>query len=193
MGYYQHPNALVESHHIGEDTRVWAFAHVMLDAEVGDDCNIGENCFIESGAVIGRNVTVKNGVQVWSGVTLGDDVFVGPNATFTNDLNPRATQKKGPEELSSTTVNKGATIGANATILPGIVIGEHAFIAAGSVVTRDVPPYALVMGNPAIQRGWMCECGTKFQPGSPCVCGRLHEKGRDQTIRLVSPTPVGSD
>jgi acetyltransferase-like isoleucine patch superfamily enzyme len=185
---FVHRLGLNESESVGDGTRIWAFAHVLKGAVIGTGCNIGESCFIESGAVIGNNVTVKNGVQVWGGVTLEDDVFVGPNATFTNDFNPRSTVKKGPADLWPTTVKKGATIGANATVIPGIVIREHAFIAAGSVVTRDVPPYALLMGNPARQRGWMCECGEKFTPGIRCTCGRLHETSADGIVRLADST-----
>ena len=153
--FFQHPNALVESARVGAGTRIWAFSHVMKGARVGRDCNIGDHCFIESGAHIGNGVTVKNGAQIWEGVTLADHVFVGPNATFTNDLYPRsprmpavAARYRTKQWVQTTSVGKGATIGANATILCGVKIGAFAMIAAGAVVTKDVPAHALVAGVP---------------------------------------------
>jgi UDP-2-acetamido-3-amino-2,3-dideoxy-glucuronate N-acetyltransferase len=145
--YYRHPNALVETDAIGDDTRVWAFAHVLRGAIVGRQCNVCDHVFIEDGAAVGDRVTIKCGVQIWKGVTLEDDVFVGPNATFTNDAFPRS--RHWPEKYPTTLVRKGASIGANATILPGLVIGQHSMVGAGAVVTRNVPPYAVVVGNPA--------------------------------------------
>lgn len=144
--FFQHPQALVESEKIGNGTRIWAFAHVLPGAKIGADCNICNHTFIENDVVIGDRVTVKCGVQLWDGITLEDDVFVGPNATFTNDAFPRSKQ---PFELILTVVKRGASIGANATILPGIIIGEGAMVGAGAVVTKNVPPRALVVGNPA--------------------------------------------
>ena len=144
--YFAHPQALVESGMIGEGTRVWAFAHVLPGARIGRDCNICDGVFVENEVVVGDRVTVKCGVQLWDGITLEDDVFVGPNATFTNDPFPRS--RRYPDEFPRTIVRRGASIGANATLLPGIVIGEGAMIGAGSVVTRDVPPGAIVVGNP---------------------------------------------
>jgi UDP-2-acetamido-3-amino-2,3-dideoxy-glucuronate N-acetyltransferase len=154
---FVHPHALCEAP-IGDGTRVWAFAHVMAGAVVGRDCNVGGQSFIEAGAVVGDGVTIKNGVSVWRGVTLEDSVFVGPNAVFTNDLRPRAHLKVAEGDLVPTTVRTGATIGANATIVCGITIGSFAFVAAGAVVTRDVPDHALVVGSPAKRRGWVCRC-----------------------------------
>jgi UDP-2-acetamido-3-amino-2,3-dideoxy-glucuronate N-acetyltransferase len=142
-----HANALCESGQIGEGTRVWAFAHVLPGARIGRDCNVCDHVFIENDVVIGDRVTVKCGVQLWDGVRLEDDVFIGPNATFTNDIFPRS--KQYPASFAQTTVRKGASIGANATILPGIVIGARAMVGAGAVVTRSVPPNAVVLGNPA--------------------------------------------
>lgn len=144
--FFQHPQALVESEKIGNGTRIWAFAHVLPGAKIGADCNICDHTFIENDVVIGDRVTVKCGVQLWDGITLEEDVFVGPNATFTNDAFPRSKQ---PFELILTVVKRGASIGANATILPGIIIGEGAMVGAGAVVTKNVPPRALVVGNPA--------------------------------------------
>lgn len=146
-GTFVHPKALCESARVGEGTRIWAFAHVLAGAVLGRDCNICDHTFIENDVVVGDRVTVKSGVQLWDGVRLEDDVFVGPNATFTNDPFPRS--KVRPERFLSTVVRRRASIGANATILPGITIGEHAMVGAGAVVTRDVPPNAIVVGNPA--------------------------------------------
>ncbi|GAA3592540.1 WxcM-like domain-containing protein [Klugiella xanthotipulae] len=153
MTAFFHPNALVESPHIGDRTRVWAFAHILPGARIGSDCNICDGVFVENDVHVGDRVTVKIGVQLWDGITLEDDVFVGPNVTFTNDLHPRSRQY--PTQFLTTVVRKGASIGGNATILPGITIGAGAMIGAGSVVTRDVPPGAVVVGNPAHIRGYV--------------------------------------
>ncbi|MEC3888283.1 WxcM-like domain-containing protein [Xanthomonas campestris] len=147
MNYFVHPNALCESQAIGEGTRIWAFAHVLPGARIGKGCNICDGVFVENDVNVGDNVTIKCGVQLWDGLTLEDNVFVGPNATFTNDIRPRS--KVYPDEFLRTTVEEGASIGANATILPGIHIGRNAMIGAGAVVTRSVPPNAIVVGNPA--------------------------------------------
>ncbi len=142
-----HPQALVESRSIGPGTRIWAFAHVLPNAQIGEDCNICDHVFIENDVLIGHRVTIKCGVQIWDGLTIEDDVFIGPNATFTNDAFPRS--KVHPDRFLRTVVKKNASIGANATILPGLIIGEGAMIGAGSVVTKDVPPFAVMVGNPA--------------------------------------------
>lgn len=144
--YFKHPKALVESEKIGEGTRIWAFAHVLPGAQIGSDCNVCDHTFIENDVIIGNRVTIKCGVQIWDGLCIEDDVCIGPNATFTNDLYPRSKRKF---VLMRTTIKKGASIGANATILPGITIGEKAIVGAGAVVTKDVPPKVLVVGNPA--------------------------------------------
>ena len=151
--HFQHPHAIVESTRIGERTRIWAFAHVLPDAVIGADCNICDGVFIESDVVLGDRVTVKCGVQLWDGVTLEDDVFIGPNATFTNDPYPRS--KHRPASFARTVVRRGASIGANATILPGLTIGANAMVGAGAVITRDVPPNAIVVGNPARITGYV--------------------------------------
>ncbi len=142
-----HPQALCETPHLGAGTRVWAFAHILPGARIGADCNVCDQVFIENDVVLGDRVTVKCGVQLWDGVRLEDDVFVGPNATFTNDRFPRS--KQYPEAFATTVVARGASIGANATLLPGITVGARAMVGAGAVVTRSVPPNAIVVGNPA--------------------------------------------
>lgn len=158
--FFQHPQALVETSRIGARTRVWAFAHVLPGAVVGEDCNICDHVFIENDVVVGHRVTVKCGVQLWDGVRLEDDVFVGPNATFTNDASPRS--RKRPDAFLVTTVARGASIGANATILPGVTVGMGAVVGAGSVVTRSVPPYALVTGNPARISGYVTDDASRL-------------------------------
>jgi acetyltransferase-like isoleucine patch superfamily enzyme len=145
--HFQHPQALVESTSVGKGTRVWAFTHVLPGAVIGSDCNLCDHVFVENDVIVGDRVTIKCGVQLWDGIRLEDDVFVGPNATFANDPLPRS--KRPPARFSQTLVKKGASIGANATILPGITIGQNAIVGAGAVVTRSVPPHAVVVGNPA--------------------------------------------
>jgi acetyltransferase-like isoleucine patch superfamily enzyme len=187
--FFVHPRALVETEAIGEGTRVWAFVHVMKGAVVGRDCNICDHAFIESNVVIGNGVTIKNGVAVWDGVSLGDHVFVGPNAVFTNDLNPRAEVKKTREQFVATEVQEGATIGANATIVCGVTIGRYAFIGAGTVVIRDVPAYGIVVGNPARQIGFLCECGERLPESFACKCGR-HFEGDAHGLKRVNLAEV---
>ena len=146
-GFFQHESAIVESSSVGAGTRIWAFAHVLPGAVIGAACNVCDHTFIENDVRLGDRVTIKCGVQIWDGITLEDDVFVGPNATFSNDPFPRSGQH--PERYARTLVKRGASIGANATILPGLTIGEKAMVGAGAVVTRNVPPMAIVAGNPA--------------------------------------------
>jgi len=146
--FFLHSHAIVEPNvTIGNNTNIWAFVHILSGAEIGEDCNICDHVFIEKDVIVGDKVTIKCGVQLWDGVRLESAVFIGPNVTFSNDLFPRS--KVYPEQFLSTIVKKGASIGANATILPGITIGEQALVGAGSVVTHDVPPRAVVIGNPA--------------------------------------------
>lgn len=147
MSHFVHALGCCESSSVGEGTRIWAFAHVLPKAVIGRDCNICDHVFIENDVVLGDRVTVKCGVQLWDGLVIEDDVFIGPNATFTNDPFPRS--KQHPATFPRTVVGRGASIGANATILPGLSIGGHAMVGAGAVVTRSVPPYAIVVGNPA--------------------------------------------
>ncbi|MFC2005857.1 Gfo/Idh/MocA family oxidoreductase [Chloroflexota bacterium] len=161
-GYFIHPTSLIEEPaRIGEGTKIWHFSHLMPNVIVGNNCNIGQNVFIAAGVSIGNNAKIENNVSIFEGVTLDDDVFCGPSCVFTNVKVPRSHRpQKG--KYVSTTVKKGATIGANATIVCGNTIGKYSFIGAGAVVTKDVPDYALVYGNPAQIRGWLCDCGTKL-------------------------------
>ncbi|TMA32973.1 MAG: N-acetyltransferase [Deltaproteobacteria bacterium] len=171
---FVHEKGLCESDDVGARTRVWAFAHVMRGATVGADCNIGDHAFVESGARIGNRVTVKNAVLVWDGVTVEDEVFLGPNMVFTNVRDLRAALRPRPEQFLPTLVRRGASIGANATIVCGVTVGERALVAAGSVVTGDVPAYALVAGNPARFRRWVCACGEALPEDLGCGCGRRY-------------------
>lgn len=146
MKYDLHPKAICDSENIGDDTRIWAFTHILKGAKIGADCNICDHVFIENDVIIGDRTTVKSGVQLWDGLRLEDDVFVGPNATFSNDRFPRS--KNYQTHVSETIARKGASIGANSTVLPGIEIGRYAMIGAGTVVTANVPPFAIIQGNP---------------------------------------------
>lgn len=174
-----HPKGLCDSDCVGRGTRIWAFAHVMKESEVGEDCNIGEHVFVESGAKIGDRCTIKNGVMVWEGVTIADDVFVGPGVLFTNDRFPRSPRLEmvkeryhGKDWLVKTKVCRGASVGAGAIVLPGVVIGEFATVAAGSVVSKSVPPGRLAVGSPARVRGWVCQCGGVLDARKKCrLCG----------------------
>lgn len=162
MDYYVHPTAVVdEGCEIAAGVKIWHFCHIMPGCKIGEACNIGQNCVIFPEVVLGRNVKIQNNVSVYTGVTCDDDVFLGPSCVFTNVTNPRsAVNRRG--QYSRTHVGKGATIGANATIVCGHNIGEYAFIGAGAVVTKDVPAYALVIGNPAKQTGWMSQHGHRL-------------------------------
>jgi acetyltransferase-like isoleucine patch superfamily enzyme len=181
-GWLKHPNALVESSHIGARTRVWAFAHILAGARIGEDCNICDHVFIENDVRVGHRVTVKSGVQLWDGVTLEDDVFVGPNATFTNDPFPRS--RKRPAAFTPTTVRTGASIGANATIMCGVTVGANAMVGSGAVVTHDVPANAIVVGNPAFIHGYVA-AGPEAVPAQPAD-GRPQQTGvRGVTIHRL--------
>ncbi len=159
---YTHPSAIVdEGAIIGSGTKVWHFSHIMGPSTIGENCNIGQNVVISPDVILGRNVKVQNNVSIYTGVICEDDVFLGPSMVFTNILNPRSAIPRRDQYLK-TTVKKGATIGANATIVCGNDIGEYAFIGAGTVVTKYVPPYALVVGNPGRHVGWMSEYGHKL-------------------------------
>ena len=160
--YFVHPSAYVdEPCEIGADTKIWHFCHVMSHAQIGERCNFGQNVLIASRVTIGNNVKIQNNVSVYEGVILEDDVFCGPSMVFTNVNTPRSHINR-KNEYRTTLVKQGASIGANATVVCGATIGRYAFIGAGSVVTKDIPDYALVYGNPARVQGWVCQCGVRL-------------------------------
>ncbi len=162
-GYFAHSSAVIdEGCKIGNGTRIWHFSHIMPGCIIGESCNIGQNVVVSPDVVLGKNVKIQNNVSIYTGVVCEDDVFLGPSMVFTNVINPRSAVNR-KNEYARTFVRKGATIGANATIVCGIEIGEFAFIGAGAVVIRPVPAYALVVGNPARQTGWMSEYGHKLK------------------------------
>ncbi|MBS1772952.1 MAG: N-acetyltransferase [Bacteroidetes bacterium] len=163
MNYFAHPTAVIdEGCEIGEGTKIWHFSHIMPGSKIGERCNIGQNVVVSPEVILGNNVKVQNNVSIYTGVTCEDDVFLGPSCVFTNVINPRSAVNR-KSEYAKTIVAKGATIGANATIVCGHNIGAYAFVGAGAVVTKDVPAYALIVGNPAKQTGWMSEYGHKLQ------------------------------
>ena len=165
--YFVHATAEVsETASIGDGTKIWNQAQVRNDAVIGDNCIISKNVYIDEHVSIGNGVKIQNNVNVYHGVTIEDDVFLGPSMTFTNDMYPRAFNSDW--KITETLVRKGASIGANATIRCGITVGEYAMVGAGSVVTKDVPAYALVVGNPAKRIGWVCKCGTKLNENGMC-------------------------
>jgi UDP-2-acetamido-3-amino-2,3-dideoxy-glucuronate N-acetyltransferase len=164
--FFAHPSCYIdEGCVIGDGTKIWHFSHVMSGARIGRGCNIGQNCVISPGVVIGDNVKIQNNVSVYTGVLLEDDVFCGPSMVFTNVVNPRSHVPR-KDEYRPTPVRRGASLGANSTIVCGHTIGAYAFVGAGTVVTRDVPDYALVVGNPGRITGWMCACGVKLASGA---------------------------
>ena len=176
--YYAHPTAIIdEGCHIGSGTKIWHFAHVMPNCTLGENCNLGQNVVISPQVVLGNNVKVQNNVSIYTGVICDDDVFLGPSMVFTNVINPRSAVNRRDQYLK-THVGRGASIGANATIVCGHDIGEYAFIGAGAVVTKTVPAYALVIGNPARQTGWMSTFGhkLKFDEQGFAVCPESEER-----------------
>ncbi len=179
-GYFAHETAVIdEGSKIGAGTKIWHFSHVMTGCKIGEQCNIGQNVVVSSGVTLGRNVKVQNNVSIYTGVTCEDDVFLGPSMVFTNILNPRSAVVR-RDQYVHTLVRKGASIGANATLVCGIEIGEYAFIGAGAVVTKDVKPYALVVGNPGRHVGWMSEYGHRLEFGTDgiAVCPESNQKYR---------------
>lgn len=176
--YFSHETAVIdEGCEIGAGTKIWHFCHIMPLCKIGENCNIGQNVVISPQVVLGRNVKIQNNVSIYSGVTCEDDVFLGPSMVFTNVINPRSAINR-KNEYVETKVKKGATIGANATIVCGHNIGRYAFIGAGAVVTKEVPDYALVLGNPAKQVGWMSEYGHKlsFDKKGIATCRESNEQ-----------------
>lgn len=176
--YFAHPTATVDDGAvIGDGVKIWHYSHIMDGAVLGDKCNIGQNVVVSPGVTLGRNVKVQNNVSIYTGVTCEDDVFLGPSCVFTNVTNPRSAINR-HSQYAKTNVGKGATIGANSTIVCGHDIGEFAFIGAGAVVTKTVPAYALVVGNPARQLGWMSEYGHRleFDGNGMAECPESHQK-----------------
>lgn len=190
--YFVHESSYIdEGSQIGSGTKIWHFTHVMGGATIGEGCHIGQNVVISPAVVIGDNVKIQNNVSVYTGVVLEDDVFCGPSMVFTNVVNPRSHVPR-KHEFLKTIVRRGASIGANSTVVCGHTIGCYAFVGAGAVVTRDVPDYALVVGNPARIVGWMCECGVKLTTAvSPpmhtacTVCGKTYGLSRSDLTRVT--------
>ena len=190
MNYFAHETAIIDDGCvIGKGTKIWHFSHVMPNCTIGDKCNIGQNVVISSEVVLGKNVKVQNNVSIYTGVICEDDVFLGPSMVFTNVTNPRSAVIR-KNEYAKTTVKKGATIGANATIVCGHDIGEFAFIGAGAVVTKTIPAYALVVGNPARQLGWMSEHGHRleFDANGTAFCPESKEEYRleNKTVTKIN-------
>ena len=187
--YFAHPTAVIdEGCQIGNGTKIWHFSHIMPKCTIGENCNIGQNVVISPEVVLGKNVKIQNNVSIYTGVTCDDDVFLGPSMVFTNVINPRSAVNR-KNEYAKTHVGKGASIGANATIVCGHDIGAYAFIGAGAVVTKNIPPYSLWVGNPARQRGWMSEYGHQlsFGPDGIAQCPETgeHYELKDGAVRKV--------
>jgi UDP-2-acetamido-3-amino-2,3-dideoxy-glucuronate N-acetyltransferase len=176
--YYAHPTVIIdEGCDIGDGTKIWHFSHIMSNCKIGQNCNLGQNVVVSPDVVLGNNVKVQNNISIYTGVTCEDDVFLGPSCVFTNVINPRSAINR-KSEFAKTHVGKGATIGANATIVCGHDIGEYAFIGAGAVVTKNIKPYAIWVGNPAKQIGWMSEYGHRlaFNTEGVALCKESKEK-----------------
>lgn len=189
--YFVHESSYIdEPCRIGKGTRIWHFCHVMKESVIGENCNIGQNVVISPGCIIGDNVKIQNNVSIYSGVILENDVFCGPSAVFTNVVNPRSHVPR-KDEYQNTRVMQGSSIGANATIVCGITLGRYCFIGAGAVVTRNVPDYAVVYGNPARVRGWICYCGLKLDLGTSrdtseiATCQTCHRRYRKEGFTVT--------
>jgi UDP-2-acetamido-3-amino-2,3-dideoxy-glucuronate N-acetyltransferase len=192
--YFVHPSSYVdEPCQIGAGTKIWHFSHIMKNCRIGERCNIGQNVVISPDVIIGNNVKIQNNVSVYTGCILEDDVFCGPSMVFTNVVNPRSHVIR-RDEYKTTLVRRGASLGANCTIVCGVTIGRYAFVGAGSVVTKDIPDYALVYGTPARLSGWMCGCGIKlpfagsdgFEKGTCPACG-MHYTRRGREVAVLKP------
>ncbi|HXQ28966.1 MAG TPA: DapH/DapD/GlmU-related protein [Gemmatimonadales bacterium] len=192
--YFVHESSYVDAGaQIGAGTKIWHFCHVMSGAVIGERCSLGQNVVVMPGTRLGNNVKVQNNVSIYEGVELDDDVFCGPSCVFTNVLTPRSHVSR-KAEYQKTLVKRGATIGANATVVCGITLGEYAFVGAGAVVTKDVPPYALMVGVPAHRIGWMCQCGERLPKGDEvrCArCGSQYAVSRDAVRPIAPPQSVG--
>jgi len=178
--FFAHETAIIDAGcEIGKGTKIWHFSHIMSNCKIGENCNIGQNVVVSPGVILGRNVKVQNNVSIYTGVKCEDDVFLGPSMVFTNIINPRSAINR-KDKYVETIVKKGASIGANATIVCGHSIGEYAFVGAGAVVTKEVPAFALVIGNPARQTGWISEYGHRldFNDEGIAICPESHEKYR---------------
>ncbi|MDF2544306.1 MAG: hypothetical protein K0S47_4024 [Herbinix sp.] len=180
--YFVHESSYIdEDVHIGNKTKIWHFCHIQKGASIGSRCSFGQNCNVSNHVIIGNDVKVQNNVSIYEGVEIQDGVFCGPSMVFTNDLTPRARFPKGPAGYKRTLIKEGASIGANATIVCGHTIGKYALIAAGAVVTKDVPDYALMAGVPAKQIGWVCECGSKLNSDYICEeCNKRYTIEKEQ-------------
>lgn len=189
QNYFVHESSYVdEPCSIGDNTKIWHFSHVMSGCSIGDNCNIGQNVVVSPGVKIGNGCKIQNNVSLYTGVICEDDVFLGPSCVFTNVINPRSPINR-KDEYRQTIVKKGASIGANATIVCGHNVGRYAFVGAGSIVTKDVPDFALVVGNPARIHGWICKCGEKldFGESQAAECKKCKERYRkaDHTVQNV--------
>ena len=191
MSYYSHPTAIIDDNcTIGEGTKIWHFSHIMSGCVIGNNCNLGQNVVVSPKVVLGNNVRVQNNVSIYEGVICEDDVFLGPSMVLTNVINPRSAVSR-KSEYKTTLIKKGASIGANATIVCGNTIGEYAFIGAGTVVTKDVPAYALIVGNPGRQTGWMSAYGhkLKFNENGIAVCEESKQEYilENNQVRRLNP------
>ena len=189
--FFAHPSTIIDDGaQIGQKTKIWHFCHVMPTATIGNNCNIGQNVYIDNNVSIGNGVKIQNNVSVYANVIVEDDCFLGPSMVFTNVINPRAFVER-KSEFKTTVVKKGSSIGANATIVCGITIGQYAFIGAGAVVVKDIPDFALVVGNPAKQIGWMSKLGHKltFNPEGIALCPSSNEKYQllNNTVSALNP------
>ncbi len=186
MNFFVHESSYVDENvEIGDGTKIWYFCHIQKGAKIGKNCSLGQNVNISNNVVLGNGVKIQNNVAVYEGVEIEDDVFCGPSCVFTNDLTPRAKYPKGHEKYKKTLIKRGASIGANATIVCGHTIGEWALIGAGAVVTSDVPAHALMLGVPAVRKGWVCECGALLGSDRECMeCGRKYKEEFDRLVEV---------